>query len=346
MASHDLWIIALYFLVCVSASGIDYLVGQKQIPYEAADLSHKQFHELAQLSDVKHLKEAVKEILVPRIVGSPGHAKVRNYIVTSLEDLGWSVNLDSFHDSVPILGNLHFHNIIAKLNPKAERYFTIACHYDSKYMEDIEFLGAVDSAVPCAMMLNMAKVLRKQLKTYESSELSLMFIFFDGEEAFKEWTPTDSIYGARHLAKKWELEGFLPKIDMLMLLDLLGAPDPKFYSFFSTTEPWYSRILDVEDRLSDTGMMERYASSGVSRPQEQNRYFQPNALRSSFIEDDHMPFLKRNVPILHIIPVPFPTVWHTKDDNESIIDYSTTENLRKIISLFTMEYLEGIEHKS
>jgi len=29
-----------------------------------------------------------------------------------------------------------------------------------------------------------------------------MFIFFDGEEAFEEWGPNDSIYGAKHLAKK------------------------------------------------------------------------------------------------------------------------------------------------
>lgn len=30
-----------------------------------------------------------------------------------------------------------------------------------------------------------------------------MLIFFDGEEAFREWGPKDSIYGARHLAKIW-----------------------------------------------------------------------------------------------------------------------------------------------
>uniref|UniRef100_A0A1I8PJE5 Glutaminyl-peptide cyclotransferase n=1 Tax=Stomoxys calcitrans TaxID=35570 RepID=A0A1I8PJE5_STOCA len=316
------------------------------LPYKTDELTDRHFHEIAQLSDVKHLKETVKEILIPRIVGSPGHAKVRKFIVKSLEDLGWSVNLNSFHDSVPILGNLHFHNIIAKLNPKAERYLVIACHYDSKYMGDVEFLAATDSAVPCAMMLNMAKVLQQQLEHYKNTELSLMFIFFDGEEAFKEWSPKDSIYGARHLAKKWEREEFLQKIDILMLLDLLGAPDPKFYSFFSKTESWYSRILNIEDRLSDTGMMERYVSSGVSRPQEPNRYFQPNALRSSHIEDDHIPFLRRNVPILHIIPVPFPQVWHTPDDNEDVIDYSTTENLRRIVSLFAMEYLEGITNNA
>ena len=31
-------------------------------------------------------------------------------------------------------------------------------------------------------------------------------VFFDGEEAFKEWTETDSLYGARHLAARWQDE--------------------------------------------------------------------------------------------------------------------------------------------
>ena len=30
-----------------------------------------------------------------------------------------------------------------------------------------------------------------------------MLLFLDGEEAFQSWGPKDSIYGARHLAKKW-----------------------------------------------------------------------------------------------------------------------------------------------
>jgi hypothetical protein len=34
------------------------------------------------------------------------------------------------------------------------------------------------------------------------SSVSLKLIFFDGEEAFNKWGPTDSIYGAKNLAKK------------------------------------------------------------------------------------------------------------------------------------------------
>ena len=77
----------------------------------------------------------------------------------------------------------------------------IACHYDSK-IEPPGFLGATDSAVPCAMMLNLAQTLREELRALRSTkqELTLQFFFLDGEEAFVSWSSTDSIYGARQTA--------------------------------------------------------------------------------------------------------------------------------------------------
>lgn len=311
-----------------------------QTVYNPSKLSDSQFLEYSNLSDQQHLRDAIHNILIPRVVGTGNHSIVRQYIVQSLRDLDWHVELNSFHDTAPILGSLHFHNIIATLNPQAERYLVLACHYDSKYMPDVEFLGATDSAVPCAMLLNLAKVLQDQLKPLQTAKLSLMLLFFDGEEAFKEWGPKDSIYGARHLAQRWQKEDKLNRIDMLVLLDLLGAPDPTFYSFFSKTELWYMRLVDLETRLSEKSLLERYISSGVVK-RDPMRYFQLQALRSGQVEDDHIPFLERNVPILHLIPMPFPSVWHTPDDNESVIDYATTNNLALIIRLFTLEYLLG-----
>lgn len=35
----------------------------------------------------------------------------------------------------------------------------------------------------------------------EAAQTTLQLVFFDGEEAFKEWTATDSIYGARYEIK-------------------------------------------------------------------------------------------------------------------------------------------------
>lgn len=35
----------------------------------------------------------------------------------------------------------------------------------------------------------------------QRSAVTLQLVFFDGEEAFEEWTDTDSLYGSRHLAE-------------------------------------------------------------------------------------------------------------------------------------------------
>lgn len=144
--------------------------------------------------------------------GTPGHEIVKQFIINRMQDVGWHVETDKFMDETPMFGSLEFENIITTLNPNAERYLTIACHYDSKFMKKMKFVGATDSAVPCAIMINLATILQKYFKQLKQSSLSLQFIFFDGEEAFVEWSDTDSIYGARHLAAKWEAEDFLKKI--------------------------------------------------------------------------------------------------------------------------------------
>lgn len=64
----------------------------------------------------------------------------------------------------------------------------------------------LDSAVPCAVMLNLVKTTLPYLKKIlDGKNLGLMLIFFDGEEAFYNWSDKDSLYGSRHLASKWEL---------------------------------------------------------------------------------------------------------------------------------------------
>lgn len=44
-------------------------------------------------------------------------------------------------------------------------------------------------------------ILRDGFDEEEAAETTLQFIFFDGEEAFRDWTDTDSIYGARFVAR-------------------------------------------------------------------------------------------------------------------------------------------------
>lgn len=160
-------------------------------------------------------QSTLDKLLVPRDPGSDGHRAVNKFIKDFMGDLGWQVDTDRFLNITPLHrdnGGLEFENIIATLRPNATSFLALACHYDSKYMEGKIFIGATDSAVPCAMLLNIAAKLKTTLDECRDSELGLKLIFFDGEEAFVEWSSSDSIYGARHLAKKWEAENELEKI--------------------------------------------------------------------------------------------------------------------------------------
>lgn len=306
-------------------------------------LTNDQALKLSNLSDVAHLNEVLDNICIVRIVGTPAHTRVKAYIKKSMKELGWSVETDVFQENTPILGELQFENIIAKLNPNAKRFLALACHYDSKYTKDRNFEGATDSAVPCAQMINLAKVMKRQLKSLQQNDVSLMFIFFDGEEAFQEWGPTDSIYGAKHLANAWhnnktvyadnQVVSELQRVDTLVLLDLLGAPDPTFYNYFSNTEKLYTLLMGIETQLANLEQFEAYSYGHPTQ-----NYFQPHSVEAN-IEDDHLPFLKKNTPILHLIPYPFPKVWHKITDNRSNIDLKTTENMNKILRVFVGSYL-------
>ncbi|CAH0563861.1 unnamed protein product [Brassicogethes aeneus] len=332
--------ISFVLLVAVIRPGCSQYLKKLQDNHKPRELTDSELIKISGLSNPGHINNVLDNILIPRVVGTKNHKKVFDYISKELEDLDWHVEIDEFTDNTPKFGKLTFKNIIAKLNPNAERYLTLACHYDSKYFPSNDFVGATDSAVPCAMLLNVARVLRSNLDAVKNNDLSLQLVFFDGEEAFVNWGPKDSIYGARHLAQTYhdtnsvsrssgENVSQLQKMDMLVLLDLIGHRDASFYSYFPETEKWYVRMANLEDRMKDLGLLKKYGNHVYFKKQ---RHY-------GGIEDDHIPFLKRGVPILHLISSPFPRAWHTPQDNRDIVDMNATENIQKILMAFLVEYL-------
>lgn len=290
------------------------------------------------LANERNFVRNLDTILIPRTVGSEGSRKVREHIKGQMKKLGWSVEEHSFTDRTP-LGNKEFKNVIATLNPQAPRRMVIACHYDSK-IDPPGFLAATDSAVPCAMMLNLAQTLKEELRAQKSSnqELTLQFLFLDGEEAFVRWTSTDSIYGARRLAADLEKTTYnsggvtgshLDRIDIFVLLDLLGATGMTLSKLEKSTGDWYDNLVRIEKSL------------------KQRNYIKgPNIFNSGFlpagIEDDHIPFKRRGVPILHLIAYPFPKEWHKIGDDRASLSFSRIANFNKILRIFTAEYLHMI----
>lgn len=78
-----------------------------------------------------------------------------------MKNLGWKIEEDTFEDDTPF-GRKKFTNVIATQDVNRARRIVLACHYDSKdfkTMEGQDFIGATDSAVPCAILIETVKQL-------------------------------------------------------------------------------------------------------------------------------------------------------------------------------------------
>ena len=180
-----------------------------------------------------------------------------------------------------------------------------------------------------------------------------------GEEAFVEWTGNDSIYGSKHLAEKWSkemiqhqgsnngmdghqssFESILSTIDLFVLLDLLGTSDssiPNYFPNVPISNEAYLRLVDIQDRLAKNNLLSR---SLLGRIPKDGGLFATARQTGSHVEDDHIPFLQRNVPVLHVIPSPFPIgIWHEAADNKDAIDQEIVKDWCLLWAAFVAEYL-------
>lgn len=304
---------------------------------------------LASLASIPfdRVRTDTQAIAIPRVAGTPGAQTVREYIIAQLPS-AFSVTQDSFTQDT-VAGSRSFVNVVATLNAGATRArrVVLAAHYDSKMID--RFVGATDSAVPCAMLLDLARMVAAS--DVSSISWGLQLIFFDGEEAFNYWTSTDSLYGSRHLASLWDSEGSnsansLQKISLFVLFDLVGAADNKFFNFFPQTSLQFKVFFFFFFFISVLSFLQELVY--MSRALKKANLLHENSLSKTYfgdtfyggpIEDDHLPFLNRGVPVLHLISGVFPSVWHQPTDDVAHLDWNTVEDLTAIFRAFTAAIL-------
>jgi len=186
-------------------------------------------------------------------------------------------------------------------------------------------------------MLDLVKTLTAELVANTGKRPIIKLVFFDGEEAFKDWTNTDSLYGSRHLAEIWEKTpwygnySILKSTESFILLDLLGAANPKFYSFFEETTWLFDRLQGLTQKMKEA----EPTSVSSTWFDVKRRMYQRGG-----VQDDHIPFAERGVKALHLIPVPFPSVWHEETDDVDHLDRQSVKDLASLLRLFISEYLQ------
>ena len=226
----------------------------------------------------------------PRPSGSPAIVQLQSYLQSELVNYGCKVDTDAFTADTPV-GRLPMKNIVAKIPGDKPGIILLATHYDTKLLPN--FVGADDAGSSTGVMLELARLLCQKHGAYQ-----VWVTFFDGEEAMKEWSDTDSRYGSRQMAAKMAMSGELPKVKALLLADIVGTRTPHFKRESDSTKWLVDLVWSVAKNLG-------YGNIFLGEATQ--------------ISDDHDPFLKRHVPAADVIDLqnwPGGDVfyWHTPED--------------------------------
>jgi Zn-dependent M28 family amino/carboxypeptidase len=257
----------------------------------------------------------------PRPSGSPALAQTRQWLIQELRGAGAEVEEDPFVGDTPI-GPIPMNNLIAKFRGSVRQTVIVAGHYDTKRFDQFRFLGANDGGSSAALLLELARVLGARRHA-----LNYWLVFFDGEEAVRDWSATDSLYGSRHLVEKLSANGELSRLEALILVDMIGDAQLRLPRESNST-PWLTDLVfNVAHRLG-------YGKYFVN---DQNA-----------VDDDHMPFINAGVSAVDLIDFdygPNNSYWHTAQDT---LDHCSPQSLAIVgrVVTATLIELEKSPHKN
>ena len=259
---------------------------------------------------LEHTRRAVA--LGPRPPGSPALEKLRGYMAAELKPRGCQLSFDAFTAETPE-GPIPMKNVICRFPGSSGRAVVFSGHYDTKLMRDARFVGADDGGSSTGFLLEMATALQGRPRRDD-----VYLVWFDGEEAFRQWTATDSLYGSRHLAERWAADGTLGRVKALINVDMIGDKD-----------------LDIMKEGQSTAALGKLVWD-TAYQNGYGKYFLPTG---GGTDDDHMPFIHRGVNALDLIDFD-KTYWHTAGDTMDKLGAHSFEVVGAVL-LKVLDKLEG-----
>lgn len=297
--------------------------------------------------DRDKLSQALRKIAEkPHPIGSDQQLLIRDFIVSEGKSIGLDVSVDTFTARVPnpifmtqadapasLTLEKKGYNIYGVLAGEGNCTYLVGSHYDTKQYDSFYYLGANDSASSSAALFELARALKEYPQTLPCA---LMFVWFDGEEAYlNNWNDgltrhpakiQDNTYGSRHLAnqlvtcsdpQKWCLPSSMGSSEVkgILLLDMIGSENVVLTRDNHSTKSW----LDLAVELDDTSDLHVYGQYG------------------SFVEDDHIPFLRKGIDGLNMIDFNNLQYWHKQGDDPDKISYDSVEKVMRLALSFLIE---------
>jgi len=226
----------------------------------------------------------------PRPSGSRALEESRVWLIRELKQAGVEVEEDRFVAATP-LGNVPMTNLLARIPGARSQVVIVAGHYETKRFDDFRFVGANDGGSSAALLLELGRHLARR-----KNALTYWLVFFDGEEAFVQYTDTDGLYGSRHLVQKLAADGELSRVQAMVLVDMVGDARLNIHRDSNST-PWLTDLVFKTARRLGYGKHFR---------DEQRAY-----------EDDHIPFVNAGIAAVDLIDFdygPANSYWHTAQD--------------------------------
>src|SRR5467141_3549103 len=222
----------------------------------------------------------------PRPSGSQALVHLQEYLQSELKSYGCNVETDSFGADTPV-GRLPMKNFLVKIPGEKPGVILLGTHYDTLLKDN--FVGADDAGSSTAVMLELARLLCPQHGNY-----AVWIAFFDGEEAMKQWSDTDSRYGSRQMAARFAASGDIKKIKAFLLADIVGGRKAQFLRESSSTPALIDLVWNTAAKLGYTAIFRNDATSA---------------------EDDHDSFMTRGGPAVDVIGDFLNNgYWHTPQD--------------------------------
>jgi len=260
---------------------------------------------------LRHVQQLVD--FGPRPPGSEALEQARVYLTKQLEGSGWRVTRQTFTDDTP-RGRVTFVNLLATFphdDAAPSPFFILGSHYDTKLYETMRFVGANDGGSSNGLLLEMGRVLARQPALARKVQL----VFFDGEEAYVNFTETDGLYGSRYFAKQLVAEGKVKQFRGGIVFDMVG-----------------DRALTITLPPDSPSELVRgtFAAADALNFRKHFTYADNDIL------DDHTPLNEVGIPTIDLIDFDFPP-WHTAEDTMDKISAESLEIVGSVAARYLAE---------
>jgi len=267
-------------------------------------------------SSITFIKNFTKDISVYRPVGSKELINVKNKILKEMKKIGLETQIQSFTKTINNK-EYSFSNLIGKNPYVNEKFILLGVHVDSPQIEGCE--STIDAATGVSIVLELARRILSK-----NPEYPIMLLFIDGEEAIDgSWNNNNSLIGSRYFVNNYDVSF----IDKVYIFDLIGGDfnKNKIAAFSNNPVTFY----DLE------------ALAEINEKYDDKIFLNPSEYVSTMsIQDDHVPFLEKNVYALNLIPYKFPDSHHTLNDNYNNVNWKYVQTFYKIF----FEFLNNMDY--